>query len=464
MGAPNCSAMGPEKREHCGVIGVYSKKGKPVAPLLYRGMIALQHRGQDAAGFAVHREGKLITRRGLGPVYDIFTEADQKLEGNPGIGHTRYPTTGRCLLSDVQPSSSASTVVSHNGHISNYWKLRKEFEAAGKKIESQVDSEIILYLIQEKIREGLAAAAKHAMQKLDGAYSVVGIHNGTLFAFRDEHAIRPLVYGENEDYICVCSESAALDINGIPYAGEVKGGELLTIEDGKLAKKQLLESGAHYCMFEYVYFARPDSIINGKWVYEVRKRLGEELAEEHPAKADVVIPIPDTSRTAAQAFAERLGLNYEEGLIKNRYIGRTFIMPNQQARSGAVRLKLNPVRKVIEGRSVVLVDDSIVRGTTIREIIRMVRKAGAKEIHLRITSPPIKAPCFYGVDMSTYTELIANKKTVEETRKFLGADSLGYLSIERLKKAIGLPLCTGCLDECYPTAYAKKLAAEARNG
>lgn len=449
-----------EKREYCGVVGIYSKKNIPVASHLYRALIALQHRGQDAAGFVVYHSGKLIARRGLGLVYEIFTKADQALIGNPGMGHTRYPTTGRCLISDVQPSSNDNIAISHNGHISNYLKLKKEFEAKGVKITSQVDSEIILYLIQEKIGAGLEAAVKYAMEKLDGAYSVVGIYNGKLFAFRDQHAIRPLIYGENDDYICVCSESAALDINNIPYIAEIKGGEFFVIDNGKISRKQLFNNTTHNCMFEYVYFARPDSIINGKWVYEVRKRLGEELAEEHPVEADVVIAVPDTSRTAAQAFSEKTAIPYEEGLIKNRYVGRTFIMPNQNTRTEAVRLKLNPIKKIIEGKRVVLIDDSIVRGTTLREIVGLVRQAGAKEIHIRITSPPIRAPCFYGVDMSTYTELIASKRNVEEIKKFLTADSLGYLSIERLKKAIGLPICTGCLDEGYPTIYAKKLADE----
>ncbi|MFA5077399.1 MAG: amidophosphoribosyltransferase [Candidatus Micrarchaeia archaeon] len=454
--------MDGEKHEECGVIGICSKKGGPVAPLLYRAMVALQHRGQDAAGFAVYNDGRYETRRGLGLVCDIFSGEDQRVEGGVGIAHTRYPTTGRCLLSDVQPSSGDKMVVSHNGHISNYWELREELEGKGVKLSSQVDSEVILYLLQEKIGEGLEAAATHAMKKLDGAYSVAGMHQGKLFAFRDKHAIRPLVYGENEDTFCVCSESCALDINNLPYSGEIAGGELVVIEGGRMTRKRLLEGAPHHCMFEYVYFARPDSIINGKWVFEVRKRLGEELAVEHPVNADLVVPVPDTSRTAAQSFSEKTGIRFEEGLIKNRYIGRTFIMPNQDARSNAVKLKLNPVRGILEGKRVVLIDDSIVRGTTLKEIVGIVRGAGAREVHLRITSPPIKAPCFYGVDMSTYTELIANRKSVEETRKFLGADSLGYLSLGGLNRAIGLPVCTGCLDEQYPTAYAKKRAIEAK--
>lgn len=452
--------MASEKREECGVIGIYSKKGRPVAPSLYRALIALQHRGQDAAGFAVFDNGTYTTRKGLGFVSEIFNEEDQKILGNPGIGHTRYPTTGRCLLIDVQPVNGARIVVSHNGHISNYWLLRKELEVGGENITSQVDSELIMLLLQRKINDGLEAAVRYAMERLDGAYSVVGMYDGKLFAFRDRHAIRPLVYGENEEWIAICSESAALDINNIPYKGEVKGGELVIIDENDMQRRQLYNEERHHCMFEYVYFARPDSIINGRWVYEVRKRLGAALAEEHPVKADLVIAVPDTSRTAAQVFAEKTGIMYDEGLIKNRYIGRTFIMPNQEKRSDAVKLKLNPVKKMIEGKRVVLIDDSIVRGTTLREIVNIVRAAGAKEVHLRITSPPIKAPCFYGVDMSTYTELIANRKNVEEIRQFLGADSLGYLSIERLRQAIDLPICTGCLNEAYPTPYARELAAQ----
>jgi amidophosphoribosyltransferase len=345
----------------------------------------------------------------------------------------------------------------HNGHIANYDVLKKEFESKGYEFTSTVDSEPVLFVLHQT--KNAEEGVKEVMEKFEGSFSDVAIIDGKLHVFRDPHAIRPLVWGENEDFISFTSETVALDVNSIPYKGEVKGGEFVTVENGNItSRKQLVEERKRHCMFEYVYFSRPDSIINGKEVYEVRRRLGEVLAVEAPVKADVIVPVPDTSRTAATSYAEKLNIPYTEGLIKNRYIGRTFIMPNQEKRINAVRLKINPQHSVVRNKSVVLVDDSIVRGTTLREIVRLVRDSGAREVHLRITCPPVKAPCFYGVDMSTYKELIANKKSVDEIRRYLNADSLSYVSIGGLKKAIGLPLCTGCLNEEYHSDYVKGLA------
>ncbi len=453
------SPYSEEKGEECGVVAIYSKKGKDIAPLIYRALIALQHRGQDAAGFAVHDGKGLRARRGIGLVEQVFRPADIALKGDLGIGHTRYPTIGECRMCDVQPSVHGNIAIAHNGHIANYDDLKRELEGKGHRFTSTVDSEPAMYILHEK--KDPEAAVRSIMERFEGSYSNAAIVNGKLIVFRDPHALRPLVWGENEDFICFASETVALDINGIPYKGDVKGGELVIVEKGAIAsRKQLVEEKRKHCMFEYVYFSRPDSTINGRGVYESRARLGEILAEEAPVKADVVVPVPDTSRTAAASFAKASGLDYEEGLIKNRYIGRTFIMPEQEKRITAVRLKLNPLRAVVERKSVVLVDDSIVRGTTLKEIVRIVRGSGAKEVHLRITCPPIRAPCYYGVDMPTYKELIANKKDVDEIKEYLGADSLSYISIEGLKKAIGLPLCTGCLNEEYHTDYVRNLAAE----
>jgi amidophosphoribosyltransferase len=454
-----------EKHEECGIIAIVSKKGEDVAPYLFRALVALQHRGQDAAGFVVLGKDGLVARRGLGLVTDIFTEADLALDGQMGIGHTRYPTTGRCLIQDVQPSVIGNVSVTHNGHLANYDAVRAALEKSGYEFTGTVDSEPIAFLLDSRLKTGstIEDAVRHVISTLDGAYSDAAIIGKSLAVFRDPHAIRPLVWGENERFISFASESCALDVNGIPYKGVVEGGELVVLGSG-MERISLEKKETRHCMFEYVYFSRPDSIINGKAVYEVRKRLGEELAREHPAKADIVVPVPDTSRTAAEAYAAASGLPVEEGLIKNRYIGRTFIMPSQSKRSGSVRLKLNPVHGLIAGKRVVLIDDSIVRGTTLKEIVALVRDAGAKEVHVRITCPPLKAPCFYGVDMKSYEELIANRKTVSEVGKFLGADSLGYLSLEGLKKAIGLPICTGCLNEDYITPVARKLAKERKDG
>jgi amidophosphoribosyltransferase len=455
-----------EKREECGIIAICSKTGEDVAPYLYRALVALQHRGQDAAGFVVKGKDCLIPRRGLGLVSDIFTPDDLDIRGNVGIGHTRYPTTGRCLIQDVQPSVIKDISVTHNGHIANYDAVRAVLEKSGYQFTGTVDSEPIAFLLDSQMKKGksIENAVSHVMETLDAAYSDAAIIGERLAVFRDPHSIRPLVWGENERFISFASESCALDVNNIPYKGDVDGSELVIVDSANgnvVSRKKLLDDSKtekRHCMFEYVYFSRPDSIINGKAVYAVRKKLGEELAKEHPVEADIVVPVPDTSRTAAEAYAKATGIRLEEALIKNRYIGRTFIMPSQEKRSGNVRLKLNPIRGLITGKRVVLIDDSIVRGTTLREIIGLVRDAGAKEVHVRITSPPLKAPCFYGVDMKTYHELIAHDKTVSEVKRFLQVDSLGYLSLEGLRKAIGLPICTGCLNEDYVTPIARSMA------
>lgn len=450
-----------EKREECGIVAIVSKKNKDVAPLLYRALFALQHRGQDAAGIAVFDGNETQIRRGIGLVENIFKKEDLQINGNMGIGHTRYPTIGECRMCDVQPTQVGKIVTAHNGHIANYDKLKQELEKKGQKFISTNDSEVLAGILdrEQKIEDGV----KKIMENAEGAYCDVAIVNKEALIFRDPLAVRPLVYGENEEYICFASETIALDVNNIPYKGEVLGGEMIIVnQKGEMKRKRLIEKSPRHCMFEYIYFSRPDSIINAKSVLKVRKKLGEILAKESPVEADVIVAVPDTSRTAAAEFANKLNIPFEEGLIKNRYIGRTFIMPSQEKRKEAVRLKLNPVREILEGKRVVLVDDSIVRGTTLREIIRIVRDAGAKEVHIRITCPPVKAPCFYGVDMSTYKELIAHNMSIEEIRKFLGADSLYYLSIEGMKEAIGLPICSACLNEEYLSKYISELAKKVK--
>lgn len=450
-----------EKKEFCGVVGVYSKKQESVAPILYRAMLALQHRGQDAAGFTIWNKG-FVEKKGTGLVENVFNKKDLETKGNAGIGHTRYPTVGTVLLSDIQPfrnTGKPNIALAHNGQISNYRLLKQELEKKGFEFSSSVDSEIIVYMILEKLKQGktIEQGIKEIMKKLDGAYSICSLIENALVVFRDPAELKPLVWGENKSFIVFASESAALDINGIQYKGDVKGGEIAIVRNGKMKIKKLVNRSQNVCMFEYVYFSRPDSIINEKNVMEIRKNLGKELANEHPIQGDVVIEVPDSARTAAKEYARSLNIEYEEGLIKNRYIGRTFIMPSQKKRIHAVRMKLNPVKSILNKKRVILIDDSLVRGTTLKEIISSIRKAGAKEVHARITCPPIKAPCFYGIDMSSYKELAAYKKSIKDIEKMIGADSLKYLSIQGLKRAIGLSICTGCLDENYPTAYAKKL-------
>jgi len=447
-----------EKREECGIVAILSKKGEDVAPCIYRALIALQHRGQDAAGFAVWDGKGIKEKRGIGLVSRIFDEDSLGIRGTLGIGHTRYPTSGACNMCDVQPFVSGKSAMAHNGHIANAGAVRGKLESLGYRFTSSVDSEVMVRMCEKA--GGIRKAAKGLMG-LEGAFSVVAIENGTLFVFRDRFALRPLVWGENEDFVCFASETVALDINRIPYKGGVPGGSLVSLEGRGIRTERIAPETPRHCMFEYVYFARPDSVINDKDVYNVRAMLGRILADEAPAKADLIIPVPDTSRIAAMSMAKVLGIPCEEGLMKNRYIGRTFIMPSQKKRADAVGMKLNPIQGIINGKRVILVDDSIVRGTTLREIVAMVREAGAKEVHVRITSPPIRAPCFYGVDMSTYKELIANKKSVDGIGKELGADSLAYLSLEGLKKAIGLSICTACLNGEYNTDYVRKLALTA---
>jgi len=447
-------------KEECGVVGIYSKLGKSVTPPLYRALYALQHRGQDAAGFAVYNGERIIEKKGLGLIDSIFSEEDLKTEGKIGIGHTRYPTIGGCAEGDVQPSVYEKLALAHNGHIANYDAVKKELEEQGYRFKSTVDSEPLLYYLDSG--KELDGAVKKIMENVEGSFSDVAVYREKLLAFRDRFGLRPLVWGENRDFIMVASESVALDINGVEYKGDIRGGSYFLIGNGNVDRVQVVENEPHHCMFEYVYFSRPDSKINDASVHDVRTRLGRELAVESPVKADVVVPVPDTSRTAAISFANALNLPYDEGLIKNRYIGRTFIMPSQEKRRQAVTFKLNPLKEVIEGKRIILIDDSIVRGTTMKEIVRMARDAGAAEVHVRITSPPVRAPCFYGVDIPTFKELIAYEKDVEDVGKYIGADSLAYLSLDGLKKAIEVPVCDSCLTGKYHTEYVQKLAEDAK--
>ena len=450
-------------REKCGVAGVFSADGKPVAQLLYASLIALQHRGQDAAGIVL-ADGGLHERKGFGLVAEAFSKKDLDSGAPVGIGHTRYPTTSTYTENDIQPSVCKNVAIANNGHITNYEDMKGKL-AGDYEFRGGVESELMAYFLSMQLDGGkpLDAAVTGLMNALDGAYSSVGIADGKMFCFRDPHAIRPLVLGKKGGTYFVASESVAFDMSGAEYLDPVKGGELIVFERDGPVRKQLIPEDVRHCMFEYVYFSRPDSIIDGQWVFRVREKIGEIVARESPVKADIVVPVPDTSRSAAMVMARELGARYEEGVIKNRYVGRTFIMPDQQTRVEAVRMKLNPVKPVVDGKRVVLVDDSIVRGTTMREMVKMMRAAGAKEVHLRITCPPITHPCFYGVNIPTFGELIASTRSIDEIKEYLGVDSLHYLSMGGLKEAVGRPLCTGCLDGSYPTEYAKKLAEERRD-
>ncbi|RLG18841.1 amidophosphoribosyltransferase, partial [Candidatus Micrarchaeota archaeon] len=420
-------------------------------------------------GIATLEQDTIELHKDDGLVSEVLTsDVVDGLKGRLGLGSVRYPTTGTPSMQDAQPFVVAfpenGIANSHNGNLVNYTDMREVLKKGGGHLSSKCDAEIIINVFARQVSEhrgDLFKAAESCMKLFDGAYAEgVITGKGDLFAFRDPHGIKPLCYGWNDELFMVASESVALDTNRIPLKGQVKPGEALLLRKGKLTKRQLMKKRFATCMFEYVYFSRPDSVLDMGNVYEIRVKLGELLARDWPAKADIVVPVPDTARPAAEGFSRASNIPVAEGLIKNRYVARTFIMPKQKDREVAVRMKVNPLQSVLKGKRVVLIDDSIVRGTTTANLVNLVRGAGATEVHVRITCPPIIGPCFYGIDMSTHKELIAANHSVEEIRKKMGADSLAYQKIESLNEALGLKaddVCNGCLHERYPTPFARKV-------
>ena len=446
--------------EECGVVGVSYSNDAPSALSIYYALYALQHRGQESAGIAVHDGTQVMTLKGMGLVPDVFNRGDiQKLKGSVGIGHVRYSTTGGSKIENSQPlivsSKSGTIAIAHNGNLVNSKELRSALEKEGRIFLSDSDTEVIAHLLVKKLLHSeLEDAVRELMKQVVGSYSLVILVDNKLLAVRDPLGIKPLCLGQIDNGYMVASESVAIDIlNGV-LIRDIAPGEMLIFKDGVMESKQLVRSKNYaHCVFEYIYFARPDSVIDGELVYSVRMRIGEMLFSEHPAKADIVSPVPDSGITAAIGFSKRSGIDYMEGLMKNRYIGRTFIMPGQDMRETAVRLKLNTIKPNIEGKNVVLVDDSIVRGTTSRRIIDLMRKSGARELHMRVASPPIISPCYLGIDMATREELIAAHKAVKGVEAVINADSLGFISIDGLVSSIGIPkddLCLGCLTGAYP--------------
>jgi amidophosphoribosyltransferase len=445
----------------CGVAGIsLREQGNSVAKSIYYALYALQHRGQEAAGISVHDGKSIRTHRGMGLVSEVFDDAQiALLRGHVGIGHVRYPTTGRSCIENSQPLlvkyKDGAIAVAHNGNLVNSLQLREQLEQSGDIFYSTSDTEVIAHLlVRELLRHDLQDAIRAVMRKIVGSYSLVFLYGDTVLAIRDPLGIKPLCLGEIDNGYIVASESVAIDTLNGRLIRDVKPGELVMLRQGEIKCHQLarLPNPAH-CVFEYIYFARPDSIMDGRLIYDVRVNIGSKLAEEHPTKADTVTPIPDSGITLAVGYHQKSGISYRECLMKNRYIGRTFIMPDQSMRETAVRLKMNTIRPNIEGHKLVLVDDSIVRGTTSRRIVNMVRKAGAEEVHVRIGSPPILAPCYLGIDMASREELIAAYKTIPGVEAVINADSLGYVSHEGLVAAIGIPkehLCMGCLTGVYP--------------
>ncbi|MBI2857265.1 MAG: amidophosphoribosyltransferase [Chloroflexi bacterium] len=447
-------------RESCGIFGIYAP-GLNVARLTYFGLFALQHRGQESAGIATADGERIRLHTRMGLVAQVFDEDVLGfLQGHIAIGHNRYSTTGSSRASNAQPiqvkGPAGNLVLGHNGNIVNSAALRRELSSLGFEFNTTTDSEIIAHLILAAPEKTWVDRIRYAMRRLQGAYSLVIATEDKLFGVRDPLGVRPLCLGRVDRGWVIASESCALDHIGAQFIREVEPGEIVTVNGSGFDDVVGIPSEASrraLCIFEYIYFARPDSIINGKLIYPAREAMGMTLAREHPVPADMVMGIPDSATAAGIGYAQASGIPYGEGILKNRYIGRTFIQPDQRLRELGVKLKFNPMSERIAGKRLVVVDDSIVRGTTTPRVIALLRKAGAKEIHMRICAPPIRFPCFFGVDMATRGELIASQKAVPQIRQAIGADSLGYLSIEGLLGAVGLPretFCLACFTGDYP--------------
>jgi amidophosphoribosyltransferase len=469
MGAPDLESeswAADTLHEECGVVAIHNHPD--AARQAYLGLYALQHRGQESAGIATADGHRLANIKGMGLVSEIFTDdVLSKLPGHMAIGHTRYSTTGDSALLNAQPIRVESTkgliAIAHNGNLVNLGNLRTRLERAGAYFQTTSDSEIIVQLIAHSPAATLVDAIAGSLAQVEGAFSIVMMTRDRVFAARDPRGFRPLSIGrmknpDGGDTILFASESCAFDLLRAEFVRDVHPGELVMVSEDGLTSRQFA-SGIEQasCIFEHVYFARPDSRIFGRWVQESRDQMGRQLARESAVPADVVVPVPDSGVTAALGYAEESGIPFRFGLIRNHYVGRTFIEPEQRVRDFGVRLKLNPVHNLLAGKRVVLIDDSIIRGTTSRKIVRMVRGAGASEVHLRISCPPTISPCFYGVDTPRKSELIAANNSIEEIRRYIEADSLAYLSLEGMKKACdggeGNAFCTACYTGNYPTQW-----------
>src|SRR6184192_3754470 len=455
-------------RDECGVVAIYSHP--EAETLAYLGLHALQHRGQESAGIVSSDGMSLHIHKSMALVADIFTEKKlSRIRGTLAIGHTRYSTTGDSALLNAQPimvqSNKGMIALAHNGNLTNAQEIRVRMEAQGSIFQTSSDTEVIVHLIAQSREHTLPEAMADALRRVEGAFSLVMISPDRIFAARDPRGFRPLAMGRipaqgdrHQDTVVFASETSAFDLIGATYEREVKPGELVIVgPEGITSRFYAPALPQSSCIFEHVYFSRPDSLVFGRAVQESREELGRQLAREAPADADIVVPVPDSGVTAAMGYASESGIPFRFGLIRNHYIGRTFIEPRQTVRDFGVKLKLNPVRSLLEGKRVVLIDDSIVRGTTSRKIVRMIRNAGAKEVHMRISCPPTISPCFYGVDTPSKKELIAANKSVEEIRDFIGAESLAFLSLEGLKKACDdgaqTRYCTACYTGSYPTNW-----------
>ncbi|MEM9194556.1 MAG: amidophosphoribosyltransferase [Myxococcota bacterium] len=444
--------------DQCGVFGVYGSE--EAANLTYLGLHALQHRGQESAGIVASDGSRLFAHRALGLVQDVFSE--ELLQGLPGdraIGHVRYSTAGASHVKNAQPIAvdyaHGSIALGHNGNLTNADDLRRQLEREGSIFSTTSDTEVLVHLIARSKGETTVDRVADALRQVRGAYSMVFLTPDELIAVRDPHGFRPLCLGGRQDMYLVASEPPAFELINGSYSRDIEPGEMVVINKfGLRSLRPFEDADRKMCIFEYVYFARPDAHLNGISVYDARKRLGRRLAKEQPADVDVVIPVPDSGLAAALGFAERMEVPFELGLIRSHYVGRTFIEPQQSIRHFGVRLKLHPVKNVLKDKRVAVIDDSIVRGTTSRKIVRMLREAGAREVHMRISSPPTRWPCFYGIDTPSRSELIASNHSAEDIARFIKADSIGYLTVEGLRKAVtGEGYCDACFSGKYPVEF-----------
>ena len=459
-------------KEFCGVFGIYNNPN--AAYYTYLGLYALQHRGQESAGIAVTNGKRITYHRDFGLVSSVFSdESLRRLTGHVAVGHNRYSTSGASDSPDnIQPIvvsyKNGQMAIAHNGNLVNALELREQLEEEGSIFRGTSDSEVIVHLIVKSKKRKFLERLMDALSKLKGAYSLLVMTNKKLIAIRDPWGFRPLCMGELDGSPVFASETCAFDLIGARYIRDVEPGEVVLIENGQMKSYRIPGSeGARrsQCIFEFVYFARPDSKIFGKSVYEVRKEFGRLLAKENPVEADIVIPVPDSGVVPALGYSQESGIPFEMGLIRNHYVGRTFIKPQQKMRDIGVKVKLNPVPELLKGKRVVVIDDSIVRGTTSRKIVRMLREAGAKEVHMRISSPPTKWPCYFGIDTPTRDQLIASSHSVEEICRYIEADSLGYLSLEGMIKAAGgdgRGYCTACFNGDYPIEVSERIVEQAK--
>jgi amidophosphoribosyltransferase len=470
-GLLNHNVLGEDKgpQDACGVFGVWAP-GEEVAKLSFYGLYALQHRGTESAGIATSDGERILIFKDMGLVSQVFTEGDlATLKGNLAIGHCRYSTTGSSTWVNAQPTlrptNYGTLALAHNGNLTNTGDLAElvqKLEGSATSMSGiTTDTEIMTALIALQDEKNVEASALAVLPQLEGAFSLVFMDEQTLYAARDRHGVRPLVLGKLETGWVVASESAALDIVGAAFVREIEPGEFIAIDVNGVRSQRWAEAQPKGCLFEYVYLARPDTTIAGSGIHKTRVAIGAQLAKEAPAEADLVIPVPESGTPAAIGYAKESGIPFGLGLVKNSYVGRTFIQPSQTIRQLGIRLKLNPLREIIEGKRIVVVDDSIVRGNTQRAIVRMLREAGAREIHVRISSPPVKWPCYYGIDFATRAELIANGLEVEEIRRSIGADSLGYVSLDGLISATQVAsdrLCSACFTGEYPIRIPEDLS------